>query len=42
VLPNDTAESLHARIQRVEHRLYPEAIRLVMRRLAETATHSGA
>ena len=24
---NDTPESLHARIQAVEHRLYPEAIR---------------
>lgn len=29
VLPNDTAESLHARIQVVEHKLYPEAIRRV-------------
>jgi phosphoribosylglycinamide formyltransferase-1 len=28
VLADDTAESLHARIQVVEHRLYPEAIRL--------------
>ena len=27
VLPGDTAQSLHARIQEVEHRLYPEAIR---------------
>ncbi len=26
VLPGDTAESLHARIQEAEHRLYPEAI----------------
>jgi phosphoribosylglycinamide formyltransferase-1 len=26
VLPDDTAESLHARIQVVEHRLYPAAI----------------
>ena len=42
VLPNDTAESLHARIQRVEHRLYPEAIRLVMRHLAESTAHPGA
>jgi phosphoribosylglycinamide formyltransferase-1 len=42
VLPDDTAASLHARIQRVEHRLYPEAIRLVMRRLAEAAAHPGA
>ena len=29
VLPEDTADSLHARIQVVEHRLYPEAIRIV-------------
>lgn len=29
VLPDDTAESLHARIQKVEHRLYPEAIRRI-------------
>jgi phosphoribosylglycinamide formyltransferase 1 len=28
VVPGDTAESLHARIQLAEHRLYPEAIRL--------------
>ncbi|MDW8344041.1 MAG: phosphoribosylglycinamide formyltransferase [Verrucomicrobiae bacterium] len=28
VMPDDTATSLHARIQEVEHRLYPEAIRL--------------
>ena len=27
VLPGDTAESLHARIQTAEHRLYPEVIR---------------
>ncbi|MDD5200732.1 MAG: phosphoribosylglycinamide formyltransferase [Terrimicrobiaceae bacterium] len=27
VLPGDTAESLHARIQAEEHRLYPEVIR---------------
>ena len=26
ILPDDTAESLHARIQRVEHELYPEVI----------------
>ncbi len=30
VMPEDTAETLHARIQVVEHRLYPEAIRKVM------------
>lgn len=29
ILPGDTAESLHARIQIIEHRLYPAAIRLV-------------
>lgn len=29
ILAGDTAESLHARIQVLEHRLYPEAIRLV-------------
>ena len=34
VLPGDTAESLHARIQVVEHRLYPEAINRVAARLA--------
>src|SRR6185436_5279638 len=28
VLENDTAETLHARIQEQEHRLYPQAIRL--------------
>jgi len=33
ILPSDTAESLHARIQAIEHRLYPAAIRKV----AETA-----
>ena len=35
VLPGDTAESLHARIQQAEHRIYPEAIRqLAARRTA--------
>lgn len=29
VHPDDTAETLHARIQVEEHRIYPEAIRLV-------------
>jgi phosphoribosylglycinamide formyltransferase-1 len=28
VFPNDTAESLHQRVQLTEHRLYPHAIRL--------------
>ena len=31
VMPGDSAESLHARIQVVERRLYPEAIRIVGR-----------
>lgn len=31
VLPGDTAQSLHARIQEVEHRLYPAAIRALTR-----------
>jgi phosphoribosylglycinamide formyltransferase 1 len=31
ILPNDTAESLHARIQAAEHELYPEAIALLGR-----------
>ena len=35
VLPGDTAESLHARIQVAEHRLYPAAIELAAARLAE-------
>lgn len=30
VMPDDTPESLHARIQVVEHRLYPQAIAKVM------------
>jgi len=33
VLPDDTPESLHARIQVEEHRIYPEAIRIVAARL---------
>lgn len=33
VLPDDTSESLHARIQVVEHRLYPAAVGLVQQRL---------
>lgn len=32
VLPGDSAESLHARIQQVEHRIYPTAIRLLAAR----------
>jgi phosphoribosylglycinamide formyltransferase 1 len=33
VLPGDTPESLHTRIQAVEHRLYPEAIRVAASRI---------
>lgn len=29
ILPSDDEETLHARIKEVEHRLYPEAIRLI-------------
>lgn len=36
VLPNDSAESLHARIQVVEHRLYPEAIRRAAAKIRQT------
>jgi len=31
VLPDDTAESLHARIQQVEHALYPHALEQIFR-----------
>ena len=34
VQPGDTPESLHARIQEQEHRLYPEAIRIVAESIA--------
>lgn len=33
VLPDDTAESLHARIQIAEHRLYPAAVAMLQQRL---------
>jgi phosphoribosylglycinamide formyltransferase 1 len=33
ILPGDTAESLHARIQEVEHVLYPQALELVFREM---------
>lgn len=36
VLPHDTADSLHARIQEQEHQLYPEAIKLVWNKLSHT------
>ena len=34
ILPNDTAESLHARIQIAEHELYPAAIGQICRQLS--------
>src|SRR6266853_4376996 len=34
ILPNDTAEGLHARIQTAEHELYPTAIGQVCRKLS--------
>jgi len=35
ILPNDTPESLHARIQMAEHELYPAAINEVCRKLPD-------
>jgi phosphoribosylglycinamide formyltransferase 1 len=32
VLPDDDEETLHARIQEAEHRLYPEAVRALLER----------
>lgn len=36
ILPDDTPESLHARIQEVEHVLYPEALGQVLREMGRT------
>ena len=33
ILPDDTAESLHARIQQVEHVVYPEALEKICRKM---------
>jgi phosphoribosylglycinamide formyltransferase-1 len=41
VLPGDTAESLHARIQVEEHRLLPEAVRLMEQSLAAARSSLG-
>jgi phosphoribosylglycinamide formyltransferase 1 len=38
VLPGDTAQSLHTRLQIAEHELYPEAIRLTAERLARESS----
>ena len=37
ILPNDTAESLHARIQGLEHELYPAVIAEFCRKYVETS-----
>jgi phosphoribosylglycinamide formyltransferase-1 len=37
ILPNDTAESLHARIQVLEHELYPSVIGELCKRYHETS-----
>ena len=42
ILPGDSAESLHARIQVVEHRLYPEAIRSVIAGICQTRNNPTA
>ena len=41
ILPNDTAESLHARIQVLEHELYPAAIAEFCRRYDEPSQEAG-
>ncbi len=41
ILQGDTAESLHARIQEVEHRLYPEAIGKVISQLSPVSGDVG-
>ena len=41
VLPDDTVDTLHARIQVEEHRLLPEAIRLMEQSLAATRAPLG-
>jgi phosphoribosylglycinamide formyltransferase-1 len=42
VLPNDTAESLHARIQVIEHELYPAVIAEFCQRYAEETPQVGS
>jgi phosphoribosylglycinamide formyltransferase-1 len=42
VLPDDTAESLHARIQVVEHRLYPAAVSKVAASCQDRLRQPGA
>ena len=42
ILPNDTAESLHARIQILEHELYPAVIAEFCKKYAEASQQVGA
>jgi len=42
ILPNDTAESLHARIQVLEHELYPAVIAEFCKKYAEANQQVGA
>jgi phosphoribosylglycinamide formyltransferase-1 len=41
ILPNDTAESLHARIQVLEHQLYPAVIAEFCKKYAEASQQVG-
>ena len=41
ILPNDTAESLHARIQALEHELYPAVITEFCERYSEASRQTG-
>src|SRR5947207_12720739 len=41
ILPNDTAESLHARIQSLEHELYPAVIAEFCERYSEASQQTG-
>jgi len=41
ILPNDTAESLHARIQFLEHQLYPAVIAEFCQRYGKASQHVG-
>lgn len=41
ILPDDTPESLHVKIQEVEHRLYPTAINKVISQLSPVSGNGG-
>jgi folate-dependent phosphoribosylglycinamide formyltransferase PurN len=41
MLPHDTAESLHARIQALEHEMYPAVIAEFCKRYAEASHQVG-